>query len=60
VSERSPPDLLEAPIREIVAHTTDNGTPRDTPREDDNNTNEQMPEVNVTLSSYNSKYNEQE
>ena len=60
MSERSPPDLLEAPIREIVVHTIDNGTPRDMSRENDHNTNKQMPEVNVTVSSDNSKYNEQD
>ena len=32
-------DPLESPIREIVPHAIDNGTPRDMPREDDNNTN---------------------
>ena len=41
MSERSPPDLSEAPIREIVPHTTGNGTPRDTSRENDYNTNKQ-------------------
>jgi hypothetical protein len=41
VSERISPDLLEAPIREIVAHTIDNGTSRDMSRENDHNTNKQ-------------------
>ena len=60
VSERISPNLSETPIREIVAHVIDNGAHCDTSREDDNNTNRQMPEVNVTLSSDKSKYNEQE
>ena len=59
MSERISPDLSEAPIREIVAHTIDNGTSRDMSRQNDHNTNKQMPEVNVTVSSDNSKYNEQ-
>ena len=50
MSDHISPDLSEAPIREITAHTIDNGTPRDTSPENDSNTNTQMPEVNVTVS----------
>ena len=43
-----------------MAKRIDNGTPRDTSPVNDNNTNMQMPEVNVTVSSDNYKYNEQD
>jgi hypothetical protein len=43
-----------------IAHTIDNGTPRDTSPVHDSNTNTQMPEVNVPVSSNNNKYNEQD
>ena len=39
VSERSPPDLLEASIRKIVVHTIDNVRAHVTTRENENNTN---------------------
>ena len=58
VGERISQDLSRAPIREIIAHTTDNGTPRDMSCYDDNNTNKQMLEVNVKVSSDNYKHNE--
>lgn len=62
VSERISSDLSESPIREIVAHTIDNGTARDTctSRENDHNIYNQLPEVNVTVSSDNCKYNQQD
>jgi hypothetical protein len=37
VSERISPDLSKAAIREIVAHTIDDGTPRDMSCDNDNN-----------------------
>ena len=58
VSERISPDLSKAAIREIVAHTIDDGTPRDMSCDNDNNTNKQMLEVNVKVSSDNYKHNE--
>ena len=57
VSERISPDLSKAAIREIVAHTIDDGTPRDMSCDNDNNTNKQMLEVNVKVSY---KHNEQD
>ena len=54
------PDLLEALICDILAHSVDNGTSRDMSCENDHNTNTQTPKVNVTVSSDNYKYNEQD
>ena len=50
MSERILPDLSKASIREIVAHTIDNGTQRDMSCDNDNNTSKQMLEVNIKVS----------
>ena len=57
MSERISPDLSKASIREIVAHTIDNGTQRHMSCDNANNTSNQMLEVNIKVSY---KHNEQD